>query len=145
MCWFQWPLGLSRGSAAARLLGLRVWIPSGNGCLSLVSVVRCQVEVSTTGPLLVQSIPTEYGVSECDRESATMRGPTPTAGCWVTEVTSCSHAPFHYQAFILHWKIISLCLFIQSVNINPSNHIIHIWETTINYPQMVHGWVVPAR
>ena len=48
-CRSQWPRGLKRRSAAARLLGLLVRIPPGHGCLSVVSVVRCQVEVSATG------------------------------------------------------------------------------------------------
>jgi hypothetical protein len=34
----QWPRGLRHGSAASRLLGLRVRIPPGHGCLSVVSV-----------------------------------------------------------------------------------------------------------
>jgi len=34
------PISVAAGSAAARLLGLRVRIPSGHECLSLVSVVR---------------------------------------------------------------------------------------------------------
>jgi hypothetical protein len=38
-------------------------------CLSVVSVVCCQVEVSATGRSLVQRIPTECVVSECDREA----------------------------------------------------------------------------
>ena len=38
-------------SVAVRLLGLRVRIPPGHGCPSLVSVVCCQVEVSATGPI----------------------------------------------------------------------------------------------
>jgi len=42
----QRPRGLIRGSAAAGLLGLRVRIPPGHGCLSLVSIVYCEVEVS---------------------------------------------------------------------------------------------------
>jgi hypothetical protein len=42
----------------------------GHGCLSLVSVVCCQVEVCATGLSLVQRSPTEYGVSECDREAS---------------------------------------------------------------------------
>jgi hypothetical protein len=44
----QWTRGLRRGSAAVRLLGL--WFESrrGHGCLSVVSVVCCQVEVSAT-------------------------------------------------------------------------------------------------
>ena len=45
--------------AAARLLGLRVRIPTGDGCLSVVSVVCCRVEVSATGRSLIQSSPTE--------------------------------------------------------------------------------------
>ena len=36
-------------------------------CLSTVSVVCCQVEVSATGRSLVQRSHTECGVSECDR------------------------------------------------------------------------------
>jgi hypothetical protein len=42
------PRGLRRGSAADRLLRLWVRIPLGHGCLSVVSVVCCQVEVSAT-------------------------------------------------------------------------------------------------
>ena len=34
-------------------------------CLSLVSVVSCQLELSATSRSLVQSIPTNYGVSLC--------------------------------------------------------------------------------
>jgi hypothetical protein len=49
ICRSQWPCGLRRGSAAARLLGLWVRIPPGLGCLSVVSVVCCQVEVSASG------------------------------------------------------------------------------------------------
>ena len=43
------PRDLRRGSATARLPGLRVRIAAGHGCLYLVSVVCCQVEVSVTG------------------------------------------------------------------------------------------------
>jgi hypothetical protein len=41
----------------------------GLGCLSVVSVVFCQVEVSATGRSLVQRNHTECGVSECGRDS----------------------------------------------------------------------------
>ena len=44
----QWPRGLRRKSMAARLLRLWVRIPPGHGCLSVVGVVCCQVEVSVT-------------------------------------------------------------------------------------------------
>jgi hypothetical protein len=41
----------------------------GHGCLSVVSVVCCQVEVSATGWSFVRRSPTERGVSKnCDRE-----------------------------------------------------------------------------
>ena len=48
-------------STADRLLGLRVRIPTG--CLSVVSAVCCQVEVSATGRSLVQRSPTDYDIS----------------------------------------------------------------------------------
>jgi hypothetical protein len=57
---------------AARSKGLRPLVyydcgfesRRGHGCLSLVSVVCCQVEVSATGWSLVQRSPTECGVSK---------------------------------------------------------------------------------
>jgi hypothetical protein len=49
----------------------------GHGCLSVVSVVCCQVEVSATGWSLVQRSPTDCGVSKkCDYETSTKRGGT---------------------------------------------------------------------
>jgi hypothetical protein len=53
----------------------------GHGCLSLVSVVCCKVEVSATDRSLMQRSPTECGVSRCDREASTMRRPWPTSSC----------------------------------------------------------------
>ena len=47
----------------------------GRGCLSLVRVVCCQIEVSASGLSLVQRSPTECYVSECDREALIMRRP----------------------------------------------------------------------
>jgi len=55
-----------RGSAAARLLIFWFRIPAGHGCLSVVSVVCCQVEVYATSWSFVQRSPTECGVSLCD-------------------------------------------------------------------------------
>ena len=64
-----------RGSADARLMGLRVRIPPRHGCLFLVKVACRQVEVSASGRSPIQRSPIEYGVSECDREASIMRGP----------------------------------------------------------------------
>ena len=47
------------------------------GCLSIVSAVFVQVEVSATGRSLVQRSPTECGVSECDGEESVMGKPCP--------------------------------------------------------------------
>jgi hypothetical protein len=44
-----------------------------HGCTSLVSVVCYQVEVSARGQSLIQSSPTECGVSECDRGTSQKR------------------------------------------------------------------------
>jgi hypothetical protein len=76
--WSHWPSGLRHGSAAARLLGLWVWIPPGAWISSLVRVVCCLVEDSALSWSLVQKSPTECGVSECDQESLIMRRPWPT-------------------------------------------------------------------
>ena len=41
--------------------------------MSLVSVLRCQVEVSVTGRSLVQRRPAGCGMSECDRGTSKRR------------------------------------------------------------------------
>jgi hypothetical protein len=71
--------GLRRGSAVARQLRLWVRIPPGTECLSLLSVVFCQV--SASGLFLVQRSPTEGGVSEYDREGYIKRRSWPNRGC----------------------------------------------------------------
>ena len=72
----------ARGCAAARLLGLRFRIlRGGHGCLSVMSVVCCQIEVSESGRSFVQRSPTEFGVSECDHDASIMRGQLPTGDC----------------------------------------------------------------
>jgi hypothetical protein len=67
-CWCRSPgrRRLMRGSSVVRLLGFRVWIPPGHGCLSLESVICCQVEVCMTGWSPMQTSPTECGACECD-------------------------------------------------------------------------------
>jgi len=68
----QWPRGLRRRYADA------CWDSGfesnrGQGCLSFVSVVCFEIEVSAMGRSLVRRSPTERGVSECDLETSTMR------------------------------------------------------------------------
>jgi hypothetical protein len=65
-CRSQCPRGLRRRSAAARLLRSWVWIPpEKHRCLSVVSIVCCQVEVSANSWSLVQKSPTDCGASLC--------------------------------------------------------------------------------
>jgi hypothetical protein len=63
----QWPHGHRRGSAAARLLGLRVRIPP-EASMSVSCSVLCdvQVEVLCVGLITCPEGPTVSGVSECD-------------------------------------------------------------------------------
>jgi len=56
-------------------------IGGSKGCLSLVSVVCCQIRVSASGWSLVQRSPTECSVSECDREASIMRRPWSIRSC----------------------------------------------------------------
>jgi len=58
--WTQWTRGPKRGSTVARLLGLQVRIPPGRGCLSLVSVMPCQLEVCATNRSFVQRSEPEW-------------------------------------------------------------------------------------
>ena len=70
------------GFASAHVLGdCEFESRRGHDCLSLVVVVCCQVELSSTGWSLVQRSPTECDASECDRGTSTIRGPWRTRGC----------------------------------------------------------------
>jgi hypothetical protein len=58
------------------------WHCGCHGCLSVVSVLCCQVGVSASDWPLVQRSPTECGVSECDREASIVRKPWSIRGCF---------------------------------------------------------------
>jgi hypothetical protein len=60
----QWPRGLRSGSRQLAYWACGFESRLGHGCLSLVSVVCCQVEVSATGWSLFPRSPTECGVSK---------------------------------------------------------------------------------
>jgi hypothetical protein len=75
----KWLRGVRHQSG---LLGLWVQIQVGHECVSLVSVVHCQVQVSLLGCSLDQRNRNECdGVSECDCEALIMRRPWPTRCC----------------------------------------------------------------
>jgi hypothetical protein len=96
----QWPRGLRRGSAAARLLGLWFRIPPGHGCLSLVSIVCCHLEVFAKGWSLAQRSPTE-----CDSEASIERGPWPNRGrCAMNRRIRCMKSTPQMR-FSLFWDV----------------------------------------
>jgi hypothetical protein len=67
------------------LAGIAVSNPAGvHGCLSVVRIVGCQVEVSVSGSLPVERGPTECNVPECDHEASIMRIPCLTRGYCIT-------------------------------------------------------------
>jgi hypothetical protein len=99
----HWPRGVRRGSAAARLLGLRIRIPPRAGISVSLSVVCCQVEVPASGWSLVQTSPTQCGVSECDRDASIMRRPWPTGGC-------CAMGKYEDSTIFLANKYACCCL-----------------------------------
>jgi len=81
---FTIPAPCSADPSDQRLLACWDWGSESrrrNGCLSLVNVVSCQVEISAWGGSLVQRSLTEFGVSECDGNASTMKGLWPTKGC----------------------------------------------------------------
>ena len=77
VCRSQWPRDLRRESTVDQLLGLLGRMAPGQGCLSLVSVVCCQVQVPATGRSHVRRSPTECPMSKYDLETSTMRKPLP--------------------------------------------------------------------
>jgi hypothetical protein len=69
---------LSRASVCGySLAGIVDSNPAG-ACLSLVSVVCCEVEISASGQSLDHKNPTDCGVSECGLETSTVSRPRPT-------------------------------------------------------------------
>jgi hypothetical protein len=78
----QWPRGLRSGHSATRLLGLRVRILPGHGCLPVASIVSCKVQFPASGWSPVQKNPNECGVCKwCGRGISAMRRIWPTRGC----------------------------------------------------------------
>jgi len=76
----QWPRGLRRGSAAARLLGLRDRIQTGHGCECCVLSGRGLCVGLITRP---EESCRVWCV--CDREASIMRKPRPLGGCCINE------------------------------------------------------------
>ena len=59
----EWSNAMVYGRSLAGIAGSNT--AGGHGCLSVVNIVCCQVEVSVTGRSLVQRCPTDCGVSLC--------------------------------------------------------------------------------
>jgi hypothetical protein len=76
----QWPRGVRRGSAAARLLELRVRMPPG--AWMSASYKYCFLSSRSLCVRLITRSRESYRVGcDCDREASIMRQPWPTSGC----------------------------------------------------------------
>jgi hypothetical protein len=82
-----------------------------------VSDVCCQAEVSATGRSLVQSSPTDCGVSECDREASIIRRPWPEQGAVTAQEKKfiAGPIPIAYQNVSEHFSI-EKYIFLTQVN-----------------------------
>jgi hypothetical protein len=94
----QWPRGLRRESAAARLMGLLVRIPSAEW----MSVYRQCCVLSGRG-LCYWPItrPDKSGVFECDLKTSITRTPWPTSGRCATGMSVSSSMPLQYTGLIV--------------------------------------------
>jgi hypothetical protein len=73
-------------------------------CLSVVSVVCCQVEVSASGRSLVQRGTNVCWLSnECDLETSTKKSPRPTEGCRVVKTVTSVDGPLTEHK-TNHWR-----------------------------------------
>jgi hypothetical protein len=104
----RWPSGLWRVTAAACLVRLWVRVPAVAWMSVVLSVLCCQVEVSSSGWSLVQESPTDCDVSECDREAWIMRRAYPTRGCapwdennWALNAAGCTTSKGKLSLFVL--------------------------------------------
>jgi hypothetical protein len=79
------------------------------GCLTFVSVVRFQVEVSATGRSLVQRSPTDSCVTVCDLETSTISRPWPALGC-CTRKRKCTEC---WNLRFLIWTAVTMNLCIR--------------------------------
>jgi len=105
--WRQW-LGRQRLWNSAVCWGCGFEYRWRHGCLCLVSVVCCQIQVFATGWSFVQKSPTECGVSECHRESSTTRRPWHNGGCCAVGYTNIESVM--NKMSVEHWRNVHLKL-----------------------------------
>jgi len=94
----QWLRGVRRRSAGTRVLELRVRIPPGAWDVCLLCVL-CVIRQSSLqradADHWYRGGPTEYGVSECDRGTSTIKS-SPTTGCQAIKKNS-RHLTFNIR------------------------------------------------
>ena len=81
-----------------------------HGYQSLLSVMCFQVDVSESGWSFIQRSTIECGVSECDRETSTMRRIWPTTGCRAMKRNTCYYISLKNS--LLVFLILSSLLYI---------------------------------
>jgi hypothetical protein len=120
----------------------------GHGCLSIVSVVCCQVAVSSSGRSLVRRSPTECSVSECNREASIMRRPWSTRGL-LHHGNKCSRQYERYQGVQLCGCQIMNLIDVTSVSTPSSNkfsqsvfdqHVTYFFTYPVHFEYRVSNW-----
>jgi len=137
--WSQWPRGLTRGSASACLLGLRVRIPSGAWMSVSVLFGCCRVELTVTSWSLVQRSPAELGVSEYDPgTSQKLSRSTRAVESWQNKLLFLNMCTEFYC-----WNFLSKIgrLWVSS----PPNVQIRAIFITKYYSNLSCGWILPEK
>jgi hypothetical protein len=124
MCRSQWLRGLRRRSVCAPLACWDCGFESrrGYGCLSLVSVGCCQVDVTAASRSLFQRSPAECDVSVCDLETSKIRRPRPYTCCCANK--NALHIPLFYVSLI--WKML-LQIVSQINSLKEKDEALNIW------------------
>jgi hypothetical protein len=121
--WSQWPRGLRRRCAAARLLRLWVWIPMGAW---MIVCFECCVFRGLCDELITH--PEEsyrlWCVVVCDLETSWMRRPWPTGGCRAQrkkkEVDSLGKKRQQLQKLLLLYTYFYITTNVRHWGINPN-------------------------
>jgi len=102
---WRWPPTHPRAVCARSIAGISVSNPAGViGVFRLCVCMCCQVEVLATGLSPIQRSPTEFSVSECNREASIVRRLWSTGGCCAMENLSLYITCNKRQYFRVHKK-----------------------------------------
>jgi hypothetical protein len=104
-----------------------------HGCLSLVSVVGCQVEVYVTGRFLFQRSPTECCASAFDLKTTILRKLRPRTVEPLKNNTICECTRTRNTYFSIHMCMFSVDLFLNNFRTNDARLLFPILQKSLIY------------